>query len=327
MYTKFLMHTCSYHLQKIASSSNVKSADGNPVEHKRVNSGSLIDFNNNPEPPGAAPVPQAQKVPPSIDAGNWGSIGSSAKEMPSHPPNENTLESLLSQLIVPSPVPAVDMQEVFSSGSVPSTAPVGGMLMLPAGGASPTAYGGDLSAFPQGVGASSTSPSTNMLMPNEGGLVDASTINQPTNVTMQHSGESAAAAAASTTNPSTNFPVEPSNGSALLAASTTNSSSNAPMSPLSGGASVAAASGMTQASPYSSDDDIVQVTNGQLPTIQQSQPSASANVDICSSVQQTSPSVGEDDQVRFSMGFSIHFSFEKLFWLTLISHEFFGGQF
>ncbi|KAK9273024.1 hypothetical protein L1049_017831 [Liquidambar formosana] len=156
----------SAHNQKLVSSSDSGSADRNPVELKRVNSGSLIHLGSDPKPPDAAAVPQTQQVPPSIDGGNWASFTSSEKEKASHAPNANTLESLLFQL-APLVVPAGNITEVPRSGYAPSTAPVGNMLMLPAGNMPEVSSSGD---------APSTEPAGNMVTSPAGGVSPATPV-------------------------------------------------------------------------------------------------------------------------------------------------------
>eukprot|EP00262_Sarcandra_glabra_P002995 TRINITY_DN1342_c0_g1_i1.p1 TRINITY_DN1342_c0_g1~~TRINITY_DN1342_c0_g1_i1.p1 ORF type:complete len:722 (-),score=138.14 TRINITY_DN1342_c0_g1_i1:441-2483(-) len=114
----------SVHTQRTTSSSSMGSADGNGVELKRVNSGSLIDFNADPGPP--VPTEQhasitGQSVPqpsttPSIDGANWASFDLGKQEKAHQAPsNATTLESALLEL------------------SAPTTAPVGNMPALPVG--------------------------------------------------------------------------------------------------------------------------------------------------------------------------------------------------
>ncbi|XXG56078.1 hypothetical protein AAC387_Pa03g3587 [Persea americana] len=111
--------------QRTASSSSMGSTDGNSVELKRVNSGTLIDFSADPEPPVAAapndlfaaqPVQQPTTAIPSDGGGNWASFDFAAQEKaPQAPSSANTLESALSQL-------------------APGSAPVGNNSILPVGG-------------------------------------------------------------------------------------------------------------------------------------------------------------------------------------------------
>lgn len=102
------------------------STDGNSVELKRVNSGILIDFSADPEPPAAAAptdlfAAQAVTQPPtttipSVGGGNWANFDFAAPEKAPQPPSSaNTLESALSQL-------------------VPGSSPEGSKSILPVGG-------------------------------------------------------------------------------------------------------------------------------------------------------------------------------------------------
>ncbi|XP_077211757.1 uncharacterized protein LOC143846998 isoform X2 [Tasmannia lanceolata] len=115
------------HTQRTASSSSLGSPDGNSVELKGVNLGSLIDFNSDPEPPAVAassdpfagPSPQQPTMSPTSDGSNWASFDFATQEKaPQAPSNATTtLESALSQLSAPAPTPAGN----------PSTLPLGGV--------------------------------------------------------------------------------------------------------------------------------------------------------------------------------------------------------
>ncbi|XP_061366476.1 probable ADP-ribosylation factor GTPase-activating protein AGD14 isoform X2 [Gastrolobium bilobum] len=101
--------------QRTASSSSLASSNGNPVDVKLETTKSLIDFDADPELPVAPTIPQAvhatvpQPVvqPTKSSDDNWASfdVASEAKTTPS-PSNLNPLESVLSQLSVPSSLPA-----------------------------------------------------------------------------------------------------------------------------------------------------------------------------------------------------------------------------
>ncbi|XP_058074747.1 probable ADP-ribosylation factor GTPase-activating protein AGD14 isoform X2 [Magnolia sinica] len=135
--------------QRTASSNNLVSTDRGSAEIKRVNSGSLIDFNLDPEPPVAAAssdpfTGQIQTVPqpttsPSVDGGNWASFGFAGQEKaPQSPSNATTLESALSQLSAPetaaapqAPSSATTLESALSQLSTPETAPAENMLALP----------------------------------------------------------------------------------------------------------------------------------------------------------------------------------------------------
>ncbi|KAK9274561.1 hypothetical protein L1049_021810 [Liquidambar formosana] len=191
--------------QTLVSSGDSGSVDRNPMEFKRVNSGSLIHLGTDPEPPDAAAMPQTQQVPPSIDDGKWASFTSSEKEKASHAPNVITLESLLFQL-APLVVPAGNMTEVPISGDAPLIAPVGNMLMLPAGNMPEAPSCGDAPSTAP-VGNMLTSPTAPVgLMPalpnSDGASITISTTNVPS---LSPNGSASAAA------PSKMTPVPPNN--------------------------------------------------------------------------------------------------------------------
>uniref|UniRef100_A0A1D1YEC7 Putative ADP-ribosylation factor GTPase-activating protein AGD14 n=1 Tax=Anthurium amnicola TaxID=1678845 RepID=A0A1D1YEC7_9ARAE len=90
--------------QRTTSSNSLASTDSNPVELKRVNSGSLIDFNADPEPPvAAAPQPPApQPINSPANGGDWASFDSVPQQKaPQAVSNLSTLESALAELSVP----------------------------------------------------------------------------------------------------------------------------------------------------------------------------------------------------------------------------------
>ncbi|XP_077209987.1 NSP (nuclear shuttle protein)-interacting GTPase isoform X2 [Tasmannia lanceolata] len=119
----------SAHTQRTASSSSLGSTDGNSVELKPVSAGSLIDFNEDPEPPPPAaphdplsgPSPQQPTTTPASDGGNWASFDFSAQEKAPQPPsNATTLESALSQLLSAPAAPPVGNTSTLSVGGVES---------------------------------------------------------------------------------------------------------------------------------------------------------------------------------------------------------------
>lgn len=89
-------------MQRTTSSSSLGSSNGNPVEVKVENSGSLIDFDADPEPPIAAAVPQAQQTfvtqptgnsATSTNDNNWASFDVAPEAKVSQAPsNVNTLD-------------------------------------------------------------------------------------------------------------------------------------------------------------------------------------------------------------------------------------------
>ncbi|PON73339.1 Arf GTPase activating protein [Parasponia andersonii] len=100
------------HAQRTASSSSLGSANGNPVEVKLEPSGSLIDFDADPEPPVTAAAPQQQSTVAqstsrpvnSTNDDNWASFDAVPQAKVSQPLNVNSLESVLS-LSVSAPAP------------------------------------------------------------------------------------------------------------------------------------------------------------------------------------------------------------------------------
>lgn len=128
-------------LQRTASSSSLGSSNGNPGELKRENSGILIDFDADPEPPVAATVPQTQQPPVQTIAqpisssnDNWASFDFATEAKVSQAPsNVNALETVLSQLSVPASVPGHG-SGVPNSGGAPAAVPVGNVSVLPMSG-------------------------------------------------------------------------------------------------------------------------------------------------------------------------------------------------
>lgn len=164
-----LFFKCSS-LQKIASSSDQGSIDRSPAEHKHECSGSLIDFNPDSEPLDAETIPQTQQVPHSDSGGYWASFERPAKEKV-QAPSENTLESLLLELSVPSVVPASKMSEGPNNDAL-STATGGN---IPAGGFSLAASVQQMSAFSTCASGSTTVLTSNnmALVPSDGGAPQA----------------------------------------------------------------------------------------------------------------------------------------------------------
>ena len=159
-------------MQRTASSSSLGSSNGNPVEVKVENAGSLIDFDADPGPPVAAAVPQTQQTSmtqptahpsTSNNDNNWASFDAFPEAKVSQAPsNVNTLESVLSQLSVSASVPG----HVFGTpGSAGSTAvPTGNMSILPITGDSAVASVGNTPALPFTAGAPVTAPISSLSM-------------------------------------------------------------------------------------------------------------------------------------------------------------------
>ncbi|KAF8407018.1 hypothetical protein HHK36_006140 [Tetracentron sinense] len=152
---------------RTASSSSLGSIDGKSVELRGANSVSLIDFNDDPEPPVSAaatpppPIGQSVMQPTSlsIDGGNWASFDVTTQETVSQAPsNANTLESVLSQLSAPAPLPVGKLSAIPNSGVAPATDPVGNMSMLPMSGGAQAAPVGHMSTLPYSVGAPAPVP-------------------------------------------------------------------------------------------------------------------------------------------------------------------------
>ncbi|KAF3441938.1 hypothetical protein FNV43_RR15854 [Rhamnella rubrinervis] len=152
--------------QRTVSSSSLGSNNGNQVEVKLESSGSLIDFDADPEPPIPAAVPQAQQstisqstAQPANSANdnNWASFDVVAQPKVSQAPsNVNSLESVLSQLSISAAAP----------GHVSGTP---GQSMMPATAPAPASVS-NLSAFPPS-GASMAAPVLAPVLPvNSGAL-------------------------------------------------------------------------------------------------------------------------------------------------------------
>lgn len=96
------------------------------MEQKKVNIGSLIDFDADPEPLPSATAPndpltgqsvQQQTMRPSLDSSMWASFDFGTQERaPDSPPKANTLESTLSQLSDPATTPVGNMSQLFVVG-------------------------------------------------------------------------------------------------------------------------------------------------------------------------------------------------------------------
>ncbi|XWS69868.1 hypothetical protein CRYUN_Cryun03dG0000900 [Craigia yunnanensis] len=136
-------------IQRTASSSSLGSISGNPAEVKLETTGSLIDFDADPEPPVASTVPQTQQttvtqsiVQPTSSANdnNWASFDFTPRTNVSQAPsNVNSLNSVPSQLSVAASVPG-HLSGVSSGvgGQVP--AHVANVNVAPLGGNSNVAF-------------------------------------------------------------------------------------------------------------------------------------------------------------------------------------------
>ncbi|CAL5435444.1 unnamed protein product [Camellia sinensis] len=130
----------STHGTKTESSNDPGSVDRKSQEHKRVNSGSLIDFSADLEPADPAAVPQTQQTALSIDGGNGASVQSSTKANASDASNANSLESIFFELSAPPAGPVDIMSAAPGNAVAPSATPV-------ALSSTPTAFNtGDASA-------------------------------------------------------------------------------------------------------------------------------------------------------------------------------------
>ncbi|GMN50485.1 hypothetical protein TIFTF001_019643 [Ficus carica] len=134
----------SAHTQRTASSSSLGSASGNPVEVKLEPSGSLIDFDADPEP--AATPPQQSTVVHSTpqpenltNDNNWASFDAFPQAKVSQAPNVSPLESVLSQLSVSDPAPAPFSGP--SGNAAPTTTAVNNLSTFPLDGVSAAAPG------------------------------------------------------------------------------------------------------------------------------------------------------------------------------------------
>ncbi|XP_027343224.1 probable ADP-ribosylation factor GTPase-activating protein AGD14 [Abrus precatorius] len=115
--------------QRPASSSCLASSNGTPAKVKIETMKSLIDFDDDPEPPFAPAIPQAQQttvaqlgMPANASDNNWASFDVSPEAKASQgPSNVNPLESMLSQLSVPASLSA-QVQVSGAQGSVTGSA-------------------------------------------------------------------------------------------------------------------------------------------------------------------------------------------------------------
>ncbi|XWS26888.1 hypothetical protein CRYUN_Cryun26dG0068800 [Craigia yunnanensis] len=169
--------------QRTASSSSLGSTSGKPAEVKLETTGSLIDFDADPEPPVAPAVIQTQQttvtqsiVQPSSSTNdnNWASFDFSPQTNFSQAPlNVNTLDSVLSQLSVPASVPG-HLSGVSSGvgGQVPT--PVANVNVAPLAGNSNFAFTGQIQTLPFGAAAPAAAPVSNFsTLPPSGALTAA----------------------------------------------------------------------------------------------------------------------------------------------------------
>ncbi|KAL3021884.1 hypothetical protein AAZX31_05G217100 [Glycine max] len=100
--------------QRTSSSSSLASSNGTPAEVKLETIKSLIDFDDDPEPPVASAIPQAPQttvakhgMPANSNDNNWASFDVAPEaKAPQGPSNINPLESMLTQLSVPVSLPS-----------------------------------------------------------------------------------------------------------------------------------------------------------------------------------------------------------------------------
>lgn len=139
------------------------------METKLEPSGSLIDFDAEPEPiASAVPQPPQSSAPQPIthtvnstSDNNWASFDVTPHAPPA-PANVGTLESVLSQLSVSGSVPGVSGLHGAAAGAVPN-APVGNMTMLPTGFDPSFGSGGNAHMSPPfSGGAPSAGPGTGL---------------------------------------------------------------------------------------------------------------------------------------------------------------------
>ncbi|XP_044464324.1 probable ADP-ribosylation factor GTPase-activating protein AGD14 isoform X2 [Mangifera indica] len=128
----------SAHAQRTASYSSLGSANENPAEIKLESTGSLIDFDADPEPPTTAAATQAQQTiqPQSVaqpasqtNDNNWASFDFVPETRVSQAPNLNTLESIFS----------LEVSSIPGGAGAPITASVAHVGVLPVGGSLPVA--------------------------------------------------------------------------------------------------------------------------------------------------------------------------------------------
>ncbi|KAJ0029974.1 hypothetical protein Pint_13136 [Pistacia integerrima] len=149
----------STHTQRTASSSSLGSANENPAEVKLESTGSLIDFDADPEPPTTATATQAQQsIQPQHVAqpashtndNNWASFDFAPETKVSQAPNLNTLESVFS----------LEVSAIPSSASAPITASVAHAGVLPVGSNSPVAPVGQTPISPFSTVAPAAAPAS-----------------------------------------------------------------------------------------------------------------------------------------------------------------------
>ncbi|XP_044462874.1 probable ADP-ribosylation factor GTPase-activating protein AGD14 [Mangifera indica] len=278
-----------------APSSSLVPVDGNPVEHHKKNSESLINFSEDPEPPDASlAAPQTQQITPS-DPGNQPSNEPSSKETTKTSPMPNTLEFLIFELSAPlaaqnnDDAPSTVSASNIPEGGVSSVVPSMGDLLASAPASTTNMalqpYGisvassafplGQMSTVPSSFGASPTASTANMLVhPSEGN--------------MAVSGVS---------------PAPPSEKMALVSVSdslTASSNSTVPVAPL--------LAGSPQAAPDINVEPTLKVPDGQqLSSMQLYQPMPSSDTDNRSSAQQTATPV-EDVNNQLSLSALVPYS-------------------
>uniref|UniRef100_A0A2P2M5F6 Putative ADP-ribosylation factor GTPase-activating protein AGD14 isoform X1 n=2 Tax=Rhizophora mucronata TaxID=61149 RepID=A0A2P2M5F6_RHIMU len=152
---------------RTASSTSLGSTNVNPVEVKLETAGSLIDFDD-PEPPVATSVPQAQQTtmpqsssPPSSTSNdnNWASFDNAPQvKISQAPSNANPLESVLSELSFPVSVAGQSSGIPSSSGSPVAAMSAGNVAALPTIGALPVSPAGNTSMLPFKAHTSAAAP-------------------------------------------------------------------------------------------------------------------------------------------------------------------------
>ncbi|XP_057506172.1 probable ADP-ribosylation factor GTPase-activating protein AGD14 isoform X2 [Actinidia eriantha] len=143
----------SLRTQRTASSSSLASSNGNPAESKRVDIGTLIDFDAVPEPPTIATVLPPQQtvagqsvVQPTIssNADNWACFDSpTVVKVTEAPSNANLMGLVLSELSVPAYVP-VQTAGIPGTGGFPTTVPSGNSFGAPPVGMSILSFGSNV---------------------------------------------------------------------------------------------------------------------------------------------------------------------------------------
>ncbi|XP_022755064.1 probable ADP-ribosylation factor GTPase-activating protein AGD14 isoform X2 [Durio zibethinus] len=168
--------------QRTVSSSSLGSTSGNPAEVKLEMTGSLIDFDTDPEPPVTSTVSHTQQktvtqsiVQPtsSNNDNNWASFDFTPQPNVSRASsNVNTLDSVLSQLSVPASVPG-HLSGVSTSvgGQVPAS--VANVNVAPLGGNSNVAFTRQIQTLPFGAGAPPAAPVSNISTLPSGALTAA----------------------------------------------------------------------------------------------------------------------------------------------------------